>query len=368
MATEEAVAVEVEDAHTGTIRAVITATGTVEPAPGADFTVTAPGPARIAEMPKAEGDRVRAGDLLVRFDAPALDADAAARAADLGQARANLDNARKNHARLALLLEKGIAAKKDVEDARKELLDAEAALRGATSTAANAAELAGRAVVRARFAGVVAKRTHNPGDTVDASTSDPVLRVIDPSRLQVSVSVPVADLARIVVGRPARLLFPGTTQAAGDRPEPARRRRHRDGHRDRPRLRPRRASPPARRCEVEIVAEEHASAVLVPAAAVVHEDDKTAVFVVGADGKAHRRPVTVGIETAEDAEIESGVTAGREGGGEGPRGAAGRRHRHRRRGMSVANLSERHGRACRCRQHRSAAAASAARSAGSAIR
>ena len=40
------------------------------PAPGADLVVTAPEPARIAEMPKAEGDRVRRGDLLVRFEIP----------------------------------------------------------------------------------------------------------------------------------------------------------------------------------------------------------------------------------------------------------------------------------------------------------
>jgi multidrug efflux pump subunit AcrA (membrane-fusion protein) len=62
--------------------------------------------------------------------------------------------------------------------------------------------------------------------------------------------------------------------------------------------------------QVEIVAEEHASVVLVPAAAVVREDGKTAVFVVGADGKAHRRAVTVGIETTEEVEIEKGVTTG----------------------------------------------------------
>ena len=310
VATEETVAVEVEAARTGTIRAVITATGAVEPAPGADWTITAPGPARIAEMPKAEGDRVRPGDLLVRFDAPTLRADAAARAAELGQARATLENARKNNARLALLLEKGIAARKEAEDARKQLLDAEAAVRGATSTASNAAELAGRAVVRARFSGVVAKRMHNPGDTVDGAAGDPVLRVIDPSRLQVAASVPVADLARIVVGRPSRLILPGGAPAADGRvlslPAAV------DIATGTATVRV--SAPPGLAAgtavQVEIVAEEHAGVVLVPAAAVVHEDDKAAVFVVGSDGKAHRRAVTLGIETTEDAEIEAGVAAG----------------------------------------------------------
>jgi RND family efflux transporter MFP subunit len=309
--TVEAVAVAVEPARTGTIRAVITATGTVEPAPGADWTILAPGPGRIAEMPKAEGDRVRAGDLLVRFDAPTLRSDAATRSADAGQARANLENARKNHERLTLLLEKGIASRKDVEDARKELLDAESALRGARAAAGNAAELAARTVVRARFAGVVAKRSHNPGDTVDGAAGDPVLRVIDPSRLQVTVAIPVADLARIVVGRAAHVKMPGSDADAWEGKvlslpaavDPA------TG------TAPVRVSAPAGLAagipvQVEILAEEHKDVVVVPAAAVVKEDDKPAVFVVGPDGKAHRHDVTLGIETLEEVEVETGVKAG----------------------------------------------------------
>jgi multidrug efflux pump subunit AcrA (membrane-fusion protein) len=104
VATEETVAVKVEAARVGDLSAVVVATGTVQPAPGAALVVTAPTAARIAEKPKAEGDRVRRGDLLVRFDAPGLRADAAARGSDLAQARAGLDNARRNHERLTGLL------------------------------------------------------------------------------------------------------------------------------------------------------------------------------------------------------------------------------------------------------------------------
>jgi RND family efflux transporter MFP subunit len=311
VATTEAVTVEVEPAKTASIHAIITATGTVEPAPGADWTIIAPGPGRIAEMPKAEGDRVRPGDLLVRFDAPTLRSDASTKSADAGQAQANLENARKNHARLTLLLEKGIAAKKEVEDARKELLDAEAALRGASAAALDARELAARTVVRARFAGVVAKRSHNPGDTVDGAAGDPVLRVIDPSRLQVTVAIPVGDLARIVVGRASTVKAPGSEASSWEGKvlslpaavDPA------TG------TATVRVSAPAGLAagtpvQVEILAEEHKGVVVVPAAAVVKEDEKASVFVVEADGKAHRRGVTLGIETTEEVEIEKGVKAG----------------------------------------------------------
>ena len=60
----------------------------------------------------------------------------------------------------------------------------------------------------------------------------------------------------------------------------------------------------------EILAEEHTDAVLVPAAAVAEEDGKAAVFVVGKDGTAHRREVTLGLTTLEDVEIATGIAAG----------------------------------------------------------
>ena len=57
-------------AATGSIRGVVHATGVVSPAPGAELVVIAPEPARIVEIPHAEGDRVQQGDVLVRFEIP----------------------------------------------------------------------------------------------------------------------------------------------------------------------------------------------------------------------------------------------------------------------------------------------------------
>src|SRR5204863_97914 len=78
-------------AQLGTIRAVVAATGTADPLPGADWIIIAPQPARVAVITKAEGDRVRKGELLVRFDAPPLRADLATRSGELAAARARLE-------------------------------------------------------------------------------------------------------------------------------------------------------------------------------------------------------------------------------------------------------------------------------------
>jgi RND family efflux transporter MFP subunit len=300
-------------AHVGTIRAVVVSTGTADPLPGADWTIIAPQPARVAVITRAEGDRVRKGELLVRFDAPPLRADLATRSGELVAARARLDNARKNETRLAGLLEKGIASRKEVEDAQKELREADAAVRQSSGTQAAAADLAAQATVYARFNGIVAHRSHNPGDIVEAAASDPVLRVVDPSRMQVTASVAVADLASIAVGQPAKVLVPG---GDGDSVEPA----HvisRPASVDvatgtavvRLSLGSGTRLTAGTPVQVEIQTEEHKDVVIVPASAIVHEEDETSVFVVGADQKAHKKKVMVGIEAGEDAEVRSGVVA-----------------------------------------------------------
>ena len=63
---------------------------------------------------------MRRGDLLVRFQIPSLEADAAARRSDLARAEAQLKTARQNVDRLTGLLQRGIAARKEVEDAQRD--------------------------------------------------------------------------------------------------------------------------------------------------------------------------------------------------------------------------------------------------------
>jgi RND family efflux transporter MFP subunit len=309
--TTAPVPVGVETAVLATIESRAEVAGLVAPAPGADQTIVAPEPARIAELSKAEGDAVAAGEVLVRFDIPSASANVAAKQADVAQARARLETSRAAVERLSGLLERGIAARREVQEAERDRAEAEAALARAQGEASAAAQLAERTVVRARFNGVVAKRLHNPGDLVDASTSDPVLRVIDPHTLQVVASVPAADLVHIVVGRRAdvtgpdnvregakvitkaaqldptgsvgdvRLAFDGRTRFTAGMP-----------------------------VQVSIVGEQHAGAVVVPSAAVLHDGDDTFVMLVGADNHAHRQAVTVGLSDADRVEIVKGVAAG----------------------------------------------------------
>ncbi len=311
--TETVVPVKTAAAATGSIRGVLHATGVVNPAPDAELIVIAPESARITEIPKAEGDRVAKGDLLVRFEIPSLQAEVQRQAAEVQRAQAALANAKANQVRQRELFERGIAARKDVEDADRMVADAEAAVGQAEASRAAAITAEGRATVRAAFDGMVAKRFHNPGDLVEAAASDPVLRVIDPRRLEVVASVPLSESARVTIGAPGRLAgaptgAPGIALKVVSRPA---------------QVEQGTASIPVRLgfiaapvnlstgtpVQVDIMAEQHNNVVLIPAPALVREGEETAVFVAMGD-KAKRVAVQIGLNDGEHVEIVSGVKAG----------------------------------------------------------
>jgi membrane fusion protein, multidrug efflux system len=310
--SETVVSVKTAAATRGDIQAVIHATGVVTPAPGAELVVVAPEAARIVELPRATGDRVRRGDLLVRFEIPTAAAEVQRQRAEVGRALASLENAKAAQARATALFERGVAARREVEDSNRAMADADAALTQARASLAASEALASRAIVHATFDGVIARRLHNPGDLVEPTVSDPVLRVVDPRRLEVVASVPVTDATRVEVGASARLVGVETHGSVADlkvASGPAE-------------VEPGTAAVPVRLgfvgpadlptgtpVQVDIGAELHRNVVLVPAAAVVREGEETFVFVAD-NAKAQRRAVQIGIADETHVEVVSGVKAG----------------------------------------------------------
>jgi len=192
------------------------------------------------------------------------------------------------------------------------MADAEAAVAQARASLASSEALANRAMVRASFDGVIARRLHNPGDLVEPTASDPVLRVVDPRRLEVVASVPVTDARRVELGAPANLAGTPANESIvdlkvvsgpaevepGTAAVPVRLRF--TGPADMPTGTP---------VQVDIGAELHRNVVLVPATAIVRDGQETFVFVAN-DRKAQRRGVQIGIADETHVEIVSGVKAG----------------------------------------------------------
>ena len=311
--SEAPVPVKAEEATIGSLRGVLHATGVVNPAPEGELIVIAPEAGRITDIPRAEGERVAKGDVLVRFEIPSLTAEVQRQTAEVQRAQAARATAKANQTRQQQLFDRGIAARKDVEDADRTVADAEAAVGQAEASRAAAVTAAARATVRATFAGVIAKRFHNPGDLVEPAASDPVLRVIDPRRIEVVASVPLSESPRVVVGARGWLKagvtgVPDLALKVISRPA---------------QVEQGTATIPVRLAfvggatnlsvgtpvQVDIDAELHSNVVVVPAKALAREGEETAVFVVMGD-KAQRRPVQVGLNDGTGVEILSGVKSG----------------------------------------------------------
>jgi RND family efflux transporter MFP subunit len=260
---------------------------------------------------KAQGDAVSSGDVLARFELPSATQDVARLAADLASAQAQLENARVNQGRVRDFVDKGLVPRRDLDTADRELEDAQAAVNRIRTAHAAAESAAARAVIRAPFNGIVVERRYAPGDVVMSTGADPVLRIVDPKRLEVVVRVPETDAARVVPGAsarvagsveghtvrlsvagrlaldqrtgealPIRLVFVDETTLAVDTP-----------------------------IEIDIDAEERNDTVLLPAAALVRDGDQQVVFVA-AGSRAERRVVTTGITESASVEIRSGVQPG----------------------------------------------------------
>lgn len=297
-------------ARTAGIRATVHASGTVAPAEGGEFLATAPEPARIADITKEQGQSVTSGEVLVRFDLPAATQDVGRLAAELATAQAQLENARINQARIRDFVERGLVPRRDLENADREFADAQSSVERVRAQHAKAVAGAGRAIVRAPFTGVVANRYHQPGDVV-LSSMDPVLRLVDPRRLDVIVAVPEKDVSRVVPGAPARISAAAgippvqltVASRVGDRVAPDGTLAFRLLFREPAQL------PVDSPVEIDIDAEERTDVVVVPAEALLREGGSTAVMIANG-ARAERRTVTTGLQDEQDVEIMSGVRAG----------------------------------------------------------
>jgi RND family efflux transporter MFP subunit len=230
---------------------------------------------------------------------------------ELTSAQTRLDAARAQLTKVTSMHDLGYTSKNELEAATNAVTAAELEVARVKAEIQSTTEAADRAIIKARFPGVVTKLFHNEGDLVNATVVDPVLRVIDPSRLEVSMTVPVQDLTQVEAGQAATIVSgngaePGTVimRPTVDDPRAA------TGD-----VRIAFASPTTLTVDspvqAEILVAERPEVIAVPKAALIAgTGGETFVLVAGADGLAHRRPVHIGMRSRDRVEIITGVTAG----------------------------------------------------------
>ncbi len=306
---ERAIVVEVERVAVSTVVEDIRAVGTLRPN---ESVVIAPEIAgRLSRIRFNEGDRVKAGDVLVEIDPVILKAE-------LDKARSEVALAKANHDRALTLAQQGTGTLR----ARDEAV---AAFQAAQANVALAEARLEKATIAAPLSGIMGLRSVSVGAYLTPGT--PIVELADVDPLKVDFRVPELRVASLHAGQAIVIAadalpgatFEGTIYAIDPTV---------DVNGRAIRLRARVPNPEGRLSpglfvRLQIVVERRQDAVLVPESAVVAEAGKTFVYRI-AGNRAERAEVTLGQRRPGVVEVRKGldgedtvVTAGHQRLGDG---------------------------------------------------
>lgn len=289
------------------ISQIFALTGTAAALPNKDVKVSALVPGRIADLKVAEGDTVNEGHVLARLDDRTFRDQLQQAEAAQQQAQANLENAKLSQTRNQDLFQRGIAARKDLEDAQTQASVAAAALRQADAALEIARLNLARCEIVSPLTGVVAKRFVSVGEQVDGTAAQPVVEVANLAEVEFLGNAPAAYLAKMHPGQDVYVTteavpgqkFPGRVVATSPSIDPS----TGVGF-----VRIRVPNPHAvlrlgMFLTAEISVETHRHVFVVPAQSIYkNEEGEPRVFVVNQD-TATAVAVKLGIETTDRAEL-----------------------------------------------------------------
>jgi RND family efflux transporter MFP subunit len=174
-----------------TILATLDAAGVAEPVMQATLSTKLMG--TVTAVLVREGERVAAGQPLVRIDARDIAAKQSQVRAGLAEAEAVHRDAVTQAGRIRALYDDSAATRAQLDAAETGLARADAAVQQARAGASEVAVMSDYALIRAPFSGTVTQRFVDPG--AFAAPGAPLVTVQDGRRLRISVSV-APDAAR----------------------------------------------------------------------------------------------------------------------------------------------------------------------------
>jgi len=266
---------------------------------------------RVSEVLHQEGDRVKAGEILARVESRDVQARLAQAQAAVSAARAQETNARLTLERIQRLHERNATSQKSLDDASAGYEAAAAGMKAAEEGVAAATVMVGYSIITAPFAGVVAKRQVEVGDT--ASPGMPLFVVEETRKMKLEAAVPESWLARLAVGDEVEVEVEsaagGTRRGSVAEILPS-------------------VDPQTRTVMVRVLLENDdnalrsgmfarlrigagsRAALLVPESSLVRRGPLTGIFVVNPEGVAHLRWITVGEARDGRVEVLTGLKTG----------------------------------------------------------
>ncbi|MCU0773877.1 MAG: efflux RND transporter periplasmic adaptor subunit [Ideonella sp.] len=274
----------------------------------------------VVQLEVKAGDRVKAGQLLMRLDARAANQSAAASTAQVEAARAQLDVATRDVQRQRQLFEQQFISRAALDRAEAEFRAAQAQVEALRAQAGVATTQTAFHVVRAPYAGVVADVPVTLGDM--ALPGRPLVAVYDPGALRVTAAVPQSLMARLgSAPSPSTVRLDLGATATGLTPTRVTALPVIDAATHTATLR---ADLPSglpvvvpgqfARAWIDVPADTAAggrgSSVRVPASALVRRAEMTALYVIDSRGKPLLRQVRLGRTDGDQVEVLTGLSAG----------------------------------------------------------
>lgn len=282
--------------------------GTVQAVQQADLSAQTSG--RVLAVSVDVGDRIRAGDVLVRLTAVEQQSGANVARAQLQAAEAAATEAQTTYDRYQALAQRQLVSRLQLDQLRASRDAAIAARTAARAQVASAGQQADYTQVRAPFTGIVQARSVQPGEAV--APGSVLLSVYAPGALRVQAQVPESDAAALRAEKSVQIVLADGRQVQSSAltvfpaADPA---THSVGVRaDLPDL----AAPPKPGTTARLLSTLPAAtaSIWLPRAALVQRGEVSAVYVLDADRWPTLRQVRVGRYSGDQVEILAGVHAG----------------------------------------------------------
>ena len=308
-------------AERGSLPGVVTSSGELEAVRRVNVSPKRQG--LLAALLVDEGDSVRQGQVLARMDPGDFEDRLDELEALERQAQADYDTRKADFERRERLFKSGAISAADLDDFRSRYLTSKAALAAAQERIQQRNVEGGELLIRAPFDGVITQRFAEPGSFVTPTTTASATAgassssIVELSQgLEVAAKVPESDIGRIRVGQRATVrvdAFPDQLFQARVREIAPRAVKTDNVTSFEVELDLIGAAPDLRigmTVDVDFQTGSTAASTLVPTVAIVTEEGKPGVLLVGDQGQPRFQAVELGASSGSQTAILQGVNPG----------------------------------------------------------
>lgn len=293
------------------LRQVIPLLGNLQPLN--QTTVKAKVAGEIRETLVREGDAVKKGLVLARFDTNDLQSRLDEKVANLEGARAQLILAEKNQKNNLSLLKQNFISQNAYDNTQSNFLVSQATLKSFQAQVDLARNALNDGIVRAPMDGFIARRFVQPGEKLSQDT--PLFSIVALSAMELQAPVPANEIPRIRIGQEARIKVDGIGQQTFtgrvERINPVSEAGSRSINVYITIANPDRILKGGMFANGELTLSNSPQVLAIQASALREENGKSYVFTLE-DGRLARRPVEPGMRSEQDGlvEIRSGLAQG----------------------------------------------------------